>query len=213
MQLKRIVYHLAARNDGNVLSVSCQVSLADLKDRIRRIQHAVLLARINTDGQRADIIQALFNDLPQLNRIGCCAHRHVNKRGIERHILHCIVGRAAVAGQSSIVGNNANRQVGITYVRAHLLERTHAHKGHHADDKRDIAVVRQSCRNANDILLRNTGVDKTVRVLGLEVLAAKADIRREKPYALILPAKLCNRISYHRSCGVIFIECIRLFHL
>ena len=79
MQLKRIVYHLATCNDGNVLAVSCQVSLADLKDRIRRIQHAVLLARINTDGQRADIIQAVFNDLPQLYRVGCGAHSHVDQ--------------------------------------------------------------------------------------------------------------------------------------
>ena len=123
------------------------------------------------------------------------------------------MGRAAVAGQAGIVGDNADRQVGIAYIGPHLLERTHAHKGHHADDKRDIAVICQPCGNADDILLRNTGVDKTVRVLGLEVLAAKADIRGKEPYALILPAKLCNRISYHRSCGVIFIECIRLFHL
>ncbi len=118
------------------------------------------------------------------------------------------MGGAAVAGQSRIVGDDAHRQVGIAYIRAHLFERAHAHERHHADDERDVPVIRQAGRYADHILLRDAGVDETVRIFLMKLLAAEADIRREQPDAAILSAKLRYRVAHHRTRGVIFIQSI-----
>ena len=212
VDLQGIVNHFAAGDNGQVVSFAGSKAFSDLKHILCCIEDSVLLARVNPDRERPVVIQTLFDNLAELNRIGSCADRHVDKGRIQRHILHRVVRGSAVSGQAGIVRDDTDRQVRIADVRADLLQRTHAHKRHHSDDKRDISFICKPGRDADDTLLRYSGINKAVRMFFLKSLAAETDIRRHQPHTRVLIAKGFYGITYDGSGGVILIKCIRLFH-
>ena len=178
----------------------------------RRIQNRVVLARVHADGHRAGNIDAAEDDLLELVGICRCADRHVDQRRKQRHILHRVMRRAGVSGQTGIVRDDAHRQIRIAAVCPHLFQAAHAHKRHHADDERDIALHREAGSHAYHALLGNAGVDEALGVRLFEVIAAPADIRRQKPDSFVVFRKLRDRVAYDGPAGVINVQSIRFSH-